>query len=931
VEAAKQTAAAVEAVAAAEAAEAADVTSRGDVYRAAAAAEGDRIRRLRQRRQASRTIGGGFGLAAGVGAISLGSSGFWDVADGVDESSDGGGAGGGGSPPLDTGFMPHLPDAGASTGSTSPGAGAPSPRASLTGAAGGAGGAGTAAGGGLVRRRSEPFLLAGGKGAAAAGSGAAGAGGGSASAGGGAVGGRAGAGTVYTWGCGDMGQLGDGRLVPDGAPRPVRVEAFKSTTKGMGAVDCAAGLCHAAVITTSLQLWTWGDNSASQCGLDGDRAKPVVKPTLVPALKAHRVLAVAAGATHTLALVEGGVVWSWGSGPEGQLGGGPTLKAQYTPARITSVGPDKGSPFAAVAAGRAGSAAITPAGDVYVWGSNAWGQLGLGPAAATGKDAAVWAPVKVAALTGRRVDSVALGDTFTAWTVDDGELLVAGALGVTSDAWTARKAFLTWPHVTATFAHRPVVTRIAAGREHLALVADCGVYLAGRGWLGGSFGGDVAEDPVPVEELDMEGIVDVSAGGMHTLARSLDGRLFGIGANVTGVLAAGHTADASHPIPALSAEEGGHYAAVASGADFGVGIVVPGVPVGFVSSAGIAKGGKSITALLREPATVPPAAAGVRDASAAVRRAAHTPPLCRVSWRPSDSPSRTWRPLAGSTAGAPVAAKLAPAVPVRETSRASIVAAMQSGSTTTATAAAATATATAAAAASAPDLPTLPTTGFTNGSTAGAGGGGHVAATPPPPPAFVVPPAPPPPPVTTAQTYVQPPPPPTFALPAPPPAAPAPAPAPVLVAASASGSGSDASTPVDAAPLSGVQRLHAKAQARRTGTGATMASTPTSPSSPAGTAAVVNAVTGLDAGTTIGAPASGASDGDASAILPAGWERYQDDEGDSYFFCTATGEATWLLFWELRDSDGTPYYVNCETQASQWDRPADAVIVTAVE
>jgi hypothetical protein len=64
-------------------------------------------------------------------------------------------------------------------------------------------------------------------------------------------------------------------------------------------------------------------------------------------------------------------------------------------------------------------------------------------------------------------------------------------------------------------------------------------------------------------------------------------------------------------------------------------------------------------------------------------------------------------------------------------------------------------------------------------------------------------------------------------------------------------------------------------------------------------------------------------------LIPPGWERHLDDEGSPYFYRAATDETTWLLYWQLADAAGDPYFVNVETQASQWERPTDGVVVLA--
>jgi hypothetical protein len=84
------------------------------------------------------------------------------------------------------------------------------------------------------------------------------------------------------------------------------------------------------------------------------------------------VKAIAAGWWHSLALTESGEVYAWGSNGRGQLGLGDT-EDRHTPTQVPGLGRVK-----AIAAGGEHSLALTESGEVYAWGSNGHGQLGLG-------------------------------------------------------------------------------------------------------------------------------------------------------------------------------------------------------------------------------------------------------------------------------------------------------------------------------------------------------------------------------------------------------------------------------------------------------------------------------------------------------------------------------------------------------------------------
>lgn len=78
-----------------------------------------------------------------------------------------------------------------------------------------------------------------------------------------------------------------------------------------------------------------------------------------------------------MAVTRAGEVYAWGEGGCGQLGIG-RVTVQDRPVQVMACDPDDGSPFEEVACGLAHVLARSANGNVWVWGLNVKGQLGLG-------------------------------------------------------------------------------------------------------------------------------------------------------------------------------------------------------------------------------------------------------------------------------------------------------------------------------------------------------------------------------------------------------------------------------------------------------------------------------------------------------------------------------------------------------------------------
>uniref|UniRef100_A0A3Q2WR04 RCC1 domain containing 1 n=2 Tax=Haplochromis burtoni TaxID=8153 RepID=A0A3Q2WR04_HAPBU len=99
-----------------------------------------------------------------------------------------------------------------------------------------------------------------------------------------------------------------------------------------------------------------------------------LKPPFYCTLPGHlKARSLALGAEHAVLLTATGAVYSWGLGSHGQLGHGG-LTSEEEPRAVEALW---GMPMTHVATGGWHSACISDGGDLYVWGWNESGQLGL--------------------------------------------------------------------------------------------------------------------------------------------------------------------------------------------------------------------------------------------------------------------------------------------------------------------------------------------------------------------------------------------------------------------------------------------------------------------------------------------------------------------------------------------------------------------------
>lgn len=96
-------------------------------------------------------------------------------------------------------------------------------------------------------------------------------------------------------------------------------------------------------------------------------------PRQIAALQGKTVTHVACGDTHTLIVLEGGRMLSFGRGTNGQLGVGGS-KDSLVPVEVERLA----SPVSGVACGAEHSLCVTTDGTAYAWGWGRYGNLGSG-------------------------------------------------------------------------------------------------------------------------------------------------------------------------------------------------------------------------------------------------------------------------------------------------------------------------------------------------------------------------------------------------------------------------------------------------------------------------------------------------------------------------------------------------------------------------
>jgi alpha-tubulin suppressor-like RCC1 family protein len=351
-------------------------------------------------------------------------------------------------------------------------------------------------------------------------------------------------GQLYAFGSNFAGELGT--TVNEGSTSPNATPALLNLPGATGpVVQTAAGESFSLVLTSTNQLYAFGDDFYGQLGSAPPEGGHNSKPTLVTLPGASgSVTQIATGSSFSLAVTSSGQLYSFGENKWGQLGretNAGTTTPNPTPTLVFL--PGAVGPVVRVAAGNSHSLAITSSGQLFAFGDNGSGQLGNSTNNGNANPNFTPTLVTLPGASGPVVQAAA-GNGYTLAVTSTGQLFSSGynrygALGRAENSGTGNAT--PTPAPVSLPGETGRLVRVSAGAEHsYALTSSGQLYGFGSNHYGQlattANAGTESPNPNPALMSMPAPIVQIGGGDNHALAVTSDGRLLSLGQNFYGQL-----------------------------------------------------------------------------------------------------------------------------------------------------------------------------------------------------------------------------------------------------------------------------------------------------------------------------------------------------------------------------------------------------------
>lgn len=277
-------------------------------------------------------------------------------------------------------------------------------------------------------------------------------------------------GSLISWGRSNQ----TGRTGPHENGTPYLVDRT-GVLAGKTIVGMSAGFSHVLVLNSDGTMATWGSNVHYQSGIGPETYQLPVAVAQTGALAGKSVIAISSGTFYNAALCSDGTVVSWGRGSSGQLGDG-TFNSPSQPAAANTSGVLNGKKVVSIATGREHTLALCSDGSLFSWGLNSAGQLGNGNLTTSNIPVAV---NRAGVLAGKTITAISAGAHYSVALCSDGTVATWGdnATGQLGNSSTTLTSVPVAVVRTGALAGK-TVTGIRAGMNHCLACCSDGTAVA---------------------------------------------------------------------------------------------------------------------------------------------------------------------------------------------------------------------------------------------------------------------------------------------------------------------------------------------------------------------------------------------------------------------------------------------------------------------
>lgn len=330
-------------------------------------------------------------------------------------------------------------------------------------------------------------------------------------------------GQLWVWGRSNKGQTGLGAVISfgdeDHPTTPKKLDVMRDG-ESVTFVSLAFNQNASAALDDEGNVWTWGDGDGGQLGLGTDDGQitedDVLTPQQVPSLS--DVVSIARGYDHTVVLDKSGNVYTFGENGKGQLGINSTEESDF-PVKVVI------SDIVQIEAGSDSTFALDVNGNLYGWGENDDGQLAQGD----GNTDDILTPTLID--TPEKIVSFAVGRAHAIAVGASGQLY---GWGKNSSNQIGNDEDDTWADEFFTVQTLPWVTDgvmvWANGNQSFVEKADGKIYPWGFNGFG-TLGLETDTSPIAptVAITDLDSVIDLGAGALHTVTIRNDYSVFSWG------------------------------------------------------------------------------------------------------------------------------------------------------------------------------------------------------------------------------------------------------------------------------------------------------------------------------------------------------------------------------------------------------------------